>query len=82
MQVERRHLQVFTCGLSNNRCVVMSGKLFASVLAGVCGTIFLGYCIYFDHKRRSDPQFKQKLRESKLRFCGFIWLVKIKPYRG
>ncbi|XP_029633341.2 mitochondrial import receptor subunit TOM20 homolog [Octopus sinensis] len=30
--------------------------------AGV-GICFLGYCIYFDHKRRSDPLFKQKLRE-------------------
>ena len=44
----------------------MSAKLVASVVAGVCGTIFLGYCIYFDRKRRSDPLFKQKLRQSKL----------------
>jgi len=28
-----------------------------------CGTIFLGYCIYFDHKRHKDPDFKKKLRE-------------------
>ena len=44
----------------------MSAKLVVSVVAGVCGTIFLGYCIYFDRKRRSDPLFKQKLRQSKL----------------
>ena len=34
------------------------------MLAGVAGTLFLGYCIYFDRKRRSDPEFKKKLRES------------------
>lgn len=34
-------------------------------VAGVCGTLFVGYCIYFDHKRRSDPLFKQKLKEKR-----------------
>lgn len=33
------------------------------VAAGLCGTLFLGYCIYFDHKRRNDPNFKKMLRE-------------------
>ena len=33
-------------------------------IAGLCGTAFIGYCIYFDKKRRSDPDFKKKLRES------------------
>ncbi|KAH8027071.1 hypothetical protein HPB51_002016 [Rhipicephalus microplus] len=42
---------------------VMVSKTALSVAAGVCGTLFLGYCIYFDRKRRSDPLFKQKLRE-------------------
>ncbi|KAK3608574.1 hypothetical protein CHS0354_042563 [Potamilus streckersoni] len=32
--------------------------------AGV-GLCFLGYCIYFDQKRRSDPLFKQKLIEKR-----------------
>lgn len=31
--------------------------------AGVCGALLLGYCIYFDRKRRSDPNFRSKLRE-------------------
>jgi len=26
---------------------------------------FLGYCVYFDRKRRSDPDFRKKLKESK-----------------
>ncbi|XP_070377816.1 mitochondrial import receptor subunit TOM20 homolog isoform X2 [Dermacentor albipictus] len=42
---------------------VMVSKTALSVAAGVCGTLFIGYCIYFDRKRRSDPLFKQKLKE-------------------
>ncbi|KAK7479452.1 hypothetical protein BaRGS_00029268 [Batillaria attramentaria] len=34
----------------------------AAAGAGIC---FIGYCIYFDKKRRSDPNFKQKLREKR-----------------
>ncbi|CAJ1067689.1 Hypothetical predicted protein [Xyrichtys novacula] len=41
---------------------MMSGSTSA-VIAGVCGAVFIAYCVYFDRKRRSDPQFKQKLRE-------------------
>ncbi|XP_061601607.1 translocase of outer mitochondrial membrane 20 [Cololabis saira] len=40
----------------------MSGGRSA-VIAGVCGALFIAYCIYFDRKRRSDPRFKEKLRE-------------------
>jgi hypothetical protein len=32
-------------------------------VVAVCGLAFLGYCIYFDRKRRSAPDFKKKLRE-------------------
>lgn len=39
-------------------------KTTIGIAAGVAGTLFLGYCIYFDHKRRKDPDFKKKLRES------------------
>lgn len=27
-----------------------------------CGVGFLGYCVYFDHKRRSDPAYKEKVK--------------------
>ncbi|XP_074092010.1 TOMM20-like protein 1 [Macrotis lagotis] len=31
---------------------------------GACGAVaFLGYCVYFDHKRRGDPGFKRRLRD-------------------
>ncbi|GFR92302.1 mitochondrial import receptor subunit TOM20 [Elysia marginata] len=36
---------------------------FAAAGAGLC---FIGYCIYFDKKRRSAPDFKKKLRERRL----------------
>ncbi|XP_069117300.1 mitochondrial import receptor subunit TOM20 homolog [Argopecten irradians] len=35
---------------------------YAAAGAGLC---FLGYCAYFDYKRRSDPNFKEKLREKR-----------------
>ncbi|GCB72796.1 hypothetical protein scyTo_0006475 [Scyliorhinus torazame] len=41
---------------------IMAGKTGA-IAAGLCGAIFLGYCIYFDRKRRSDPEFKKRLRD-------------------
>lgn len=44
----------------------------AKIAAGVAGISFLGYCIYFDRKRRSDPLFKQKLKESKC-FSQNVW---------
>uniref|UniRef100_A0A672PQV3 Translocase of outer mitochondrial membrane 20 n=1 Tax=Sinocyclocheilus grahami TaxID=75366 RepID=A0A672PQV3_SINGR len=44
----------------------MGGKPSA-IAAGVCGAIFIGYCIYFDRKRRSDPSFKPRLRERESR---------------
>ncbi|KAF5296059.1 hypothetical protein FQA39_LY12681 [Lamprigera yunnana] len=41
----------------------MITKPMLAIAAGVCGTLLVGYCIYFDHKRHSDPDFKKKLRE-------------------
>uniref|UniRef100_A0A1L8DVC9 Putative translocase of outer mitochondrial membrane complex subunit tom20 n=1 Tax=Nyssomyia neivai TaxID=330878 RepID=A0A1L8DVC9_9DIPT len=38
-------------------------KTTLGIAAGVAGTLFVGYCIYFDHKRRSDPEYKKKVRE-------------------
>lgn len=43
----------------------MLSKTAMGIAAGA-GLCFLGYCVYFDRKRRSDPDFKRKLRESKL----------------
>ncbi|XP_073527568.1 mitochondrial import receptor subunit TOM20 homolog isoform X2 [Phyllobates terribilis] len=44
--------------------MVVVGKTSA-IAAGVCGALFLGYCIYFDRKRRNDPNFKNRLREKR-----------------
>lgn len=45
-------------------CFNMISKTALQIAAASAGVVFVGYCIYFDRKRRSDPQFKQKLRES------------------
>ncbi|XP_062542108.1 mitochondrial import receptor subunit TOM20 homolog [Armigeres subalbatus] len=44
----------------------VNGKTTIGIAAGVTGTLFLGYCIYFDHKPRKDPDFKKKLRVRRL----------------
>lgn len=36
-------------------------KFYALCAAGICGSLFIGYCIYFDKKRRSDPDYKKKV---------------------
>uniref|UniRef100_A0AAX7V6I3 Translocase of outer mitochondrial membrane 20 n=1 Tax=Astatotilapia calliptera TaxID=8154 RepID=A0AAX7V6I3_ASTCA len=41
----------------------MMGGRTSAIAAGVCGALFVGYCIYFDRKRRNDPNFKNRLRE-------------------
>jgi len=38
-----------------------------AAVAGGLGVCFIGYCFYFDRKRRSDPDFKRKLIEKRLR---------------
>lgn len=38
----------------------------AAIVAGTAATGFLAYAVYFDHKRRNDPDFRKQLkRESK-----------------
>jgi import receptor subunit TOM20 len=47
----------------------MISKIIVSIAVGVAG-FFVGYCFYFDQKRRNDPDFKKKLRERKLNNCN------------
>ncbi|KAG5676092.1 hypothetical protein PVAND_005946 [Polypedilum vanderplanki] len=35
------------------------------IAVGVASALFLGYCFYFDHKRRSAKDFKKKLHEKR-----------------
>ncbi|XP_054082009.1 mitochondrial import receptor subunit TOM20 homolog B-like [Zeugodacus cucurbitae] len=42
-------------------------KTTVGIAAGVAGTLFLGYCIYFDRKRRADPEYKLKVHERRRR---------------
>lgn len=36
-----------------------------TVAVGVAGALFIGYCFYFDHKRRATKDFKKKLHEKR-----------------
>lgn len=36
--------------------------------ASIVAAAFIGYCVYFDRKRRSAPDYKQKIRESEAYF--------------
>ena len=46
-----------------------SSKVFWPTVAAVSlGIGFLGYCIYFDRKRRNAPEFREKLKASKYLF--------------
>ncbi len=45
----------------------MVSASFISVCAvGFAGSLFLGYCVYFDKKRRSDPDYKKKVLARKV----------------
>ena len=40
---------------------MIDGKTIG-IMASIGAAAFVGYCIYFDHKRRSSPNFKEKLK--------------------
>ncbi|KAH8293522.1 hypothetical protein KR054_001203, partial [Drosophila jambulina] len=40
---------------------------YLKLMAAATGMMFVGYCVYFDNKRRSDPDFKRKLHERRNR---------------
>lgn len=44
----------------------MSGRFYALCLVGMVGSLFVGYCVYFDKKRRSAPDYKKKVLASEL----------------
>ncbi|XKL68193.1 hypothetical protein PGB90_003684 [Kerria lacca] len=51
--------------LKNNSIVLNMTWSKLGIAAAVCGSMLIGYCIYFDQKRRMDPDFKKKLREKR-----------------
>ncbi|VDL72403.1 unnamed protein product [Nippostrongylus brasiliensis] len=40
-------------------------KSHVIMAAGLAGAAFIGYCIYFDHARRSAPDYKEKIRRNR-----------------
>jgi len=45
----------------------MMNSLTIGLVGTICGGLFIGYCIYFDKKRRSDPNYKRKILERRKR---------------
>ncbi|XP_064403428.1 mitochondrial import receptor subunit TOM20 homolog B-like [Halichondria panicea] len=39
----------------------MSARFYTLCTVGLVGSLFVGYCVYFDRKRRSDPDYKKKV---------------------
>lgn len=52
----------------------MISKTAVGIAVGIA-SVFVGYCVYFDQKRRSDPDFKKKLRERKSPGAHVIFLL-------
>ena len=51
-------------GLTKNKMMDLTSRNIG-IWAGLGAAAFLGYCIYFDRKRRSHPEFRRKLREKR-----------------
>ncbi|EFP05684.1 hypothetical protein GCK72_018275 [Caenorhabditis remanei] len=50
--------------------------------AGVAGAAFLGYCIYFDHKRINAPDYKDKIRQKRRTQAGAGGMAVRRPVAG
>ncbi|KAH8413997.1 hypothetical protein KR222_000700, partial [Zaprionus bogoriensis] len=46
---------------------ILVNKTSFGILAGLASAAFLSYCVYFDNKRRSHPDFKKNLFERRRR---------------
>lgn len=42
---------------------------------GLLGSLFVGYCVYFDRKRRSEPDYKKKVVARELGRGGEVLCV-------
>lgn len=45
----------------------MNSYLNVQTVGLACGIGFLAYCLYFDHKRRNDPEYEKKVRAKRER---------------
>lgn len=61
------------CSLFKELCEMSEKSNMIAAVAGCVGLGFLGYCFYFDRKRRSDPDFKRKLIESESNILTIHW---------
>ena len=63
MNPDLRHVLRSRAVYYENTCPqrTMSGRFLALCALGLAGSLFVGYCVYFDSKRRSDPDYKKKV---------------------
>lgn len=54
---------------------MVSTTFVALCAAGFAGSLFLGYCVYFDKKRRSDPDYKKKVLASEFLLSILMYTV-------
>merc|ERR1712072_1339266 len=45
--------------------IIMMDTRSLGLMAGIGAAAFIGYCFYFDNKRRSAPDFRAKLKEKR-----------------
>ncbi|KAH8235401.1 hypothetical protein KR038_007019 [Drosophila bunnanda] len=48
----------------------MAPPMFISVSLGLTAALIVGYCVYFDRKRRSSPDFRKRLFERRRRMSA------------
>lgn len=46
---------------------ILVTKTSVGILAGLASAVFVGYCVYYDKKRRNQPDFKKNLYERRRR---------------
>ena len=51
----------------------MSGRFVAVCALGLAGSLFLGYCVYFDRNRRVDPDYKKKVLAREPHCITVVW---------
>ncbi len=57
--------------ISKLNICLLAEKMIPKTTLGIASltslVALIGYCIYFDYKRRSDPLFKRKLKEKRIK---------------
>ena len=64
-QEERKNFSLKSQLFSHKTQIKMMDTRSLGLMAGIGAAAFIGYCFYFDNKRRSAPDFRAKLKEKR-----------------